>query len=149
MFEYCNIWDDCIFSCDVQNECVKCKISKIQDNWVFPILNYLELVQLDSKKKFKIKNDFCEIWNLFSHNLRKTQVFGMVWVTLLENHVYNFENEHVKVNLYGFGVNCHGLLAIINKYGIVISRWAWFCQALSEMSKKTMWIICADDWTVE
>ena len=43
-------------------------------------------------------------------------------MTLLENHVQDLENEHVKVNLYGFGVNYHGLLAIINKYGIVISR---------------------------
>ena len=41
---------------------------------------------------------------------------------LLENHVQDFENEHVKVNLYGFEVNCHGLLAIIKKYGITIKQ---------------------------
>ena len=38
-------------------------------------------------------------------------------MTLLENHIQDLENEHVKVNLYGFEVNCHGLLAIINRWG--------------------------------
>ena len=63
--------------------------------------------------------------------------------------MFENENEHVKVNLNDFEVNCHGLLAIINKYGITIRQWAWLCQALSDMSKKTMWIFCADDRTVE
>ena len=73
---------------------------------------------------------------MFSHNFGKTQVFES-------------ENEHVKVNLYDFEVYCHGLLAIINKYGVAISQWDWLRQALSDMSKKTMWIVCADDRTVE
>ena len=39
------------------------------------------------------------------------------------------------------------LLAVINKYGILISQWAWLCQALLEvsMNKIALWIkFCAD-----
>ena len=41
---------------------------------------------------------------------------------------------------------------IIEKYGVLISQWAWLYQALLEvsMNKITLWInVCADDWTTK
>ena len=46
----------------------------------------------------------------------------------------------------------YSLLAIIDKYGILISQWAWLYQELLEvsMNKVTFWInVCADDWIAE
>ena len=45
---------------------------------------------------------------------------------------------------------CLLLIAIIEKYGNVISQWARLCQVLLEVSIKTMWInVHIDDWTVK
>ena len=44
------------------------------------------------------------------------------------------------------------LLAIIDKYGVLITQWTWLYQALSEvsMNKLALWInVCVDDWTAE
>ena len=44
------------------------------------------------------------------------------------------------------------LLAIIDKYGVLINQRYWFYPALLEVSRKkiALWInVCADDWTAE
>ena len=58
------------------------------------------------------------------------------------------------VSIFTFHINniSKTLLAIVDKYGIPISQWAWLCQALLEvsMNKIALWInVCADDWTAE
>ena len=55
-------------------------------------------------------------------------------------------NSYLTQSIFG------ALLAIIDKYGVQISQWAWLCQALFEvsMNKIALWInVSVDDWSAE
>ena len=64
--------------------------------------------------------------------------------------IWGMHRNIIKSSEMKHGMTSYTLLAIIDKYDILINQWSWLFEALSEAStnKIALWInICEDDWT--
>ena len=142
MFQrYCNILSSCLRGCIIEWEfkngcwlfpCGNCTSTKLA-NSLFP-----HVVPLYPALHAH-KNSFNKFWQL------------PFWQGF-ESHSSFSINIIIKKMLLNRIVTLIALLAIIDKYGVLITQWTWLYQALSEvsMNKLALWInVCVDDWTAE